>query len=172
MNSYHKSDMKYIVCIFTVLFSTEIVGQYNVLRWYQGKSAAVSITFDGDFDIQYKYALPTLKKSELKGTFFVSAQNINFKKLKKLLKYEHELGSRTYSAKDLSTINPEEIVQEIEKNKTEINQVFPDVAFDVLAYPLGMGAKVGSENDSIRAVISEYFISARGEGRAGGYLAE
>lgn len=164
--------LKGIILLLGIFTSGLSFGQYNILRWYEGKSAAVSITFDGDFEGQINYGLPILKDNDFRATYFITAENANWKLLKKVIKADQEIGSRSYNGYNLVKLSTEEIEKEILKNLQAIQRIYPKVKCESFAYPFGVGSSVSAEDQRVRNAVSKFHISARGFGRAGGYIGE
>ncbi len=54
---------------------TDLFSQTEILKWPDGKSSCVSITFDDGSMNQFKIAVPILNELELPGTFFINTGN-------------------------------------------------------------------------------------------------
>ncbi len=64
--------------IFQLLFfspllfiCTDIIAQTEITKWQDGKTGAVSITYDDGSINQFKYALPVMKRLKLPATFYI-----------------------------------------------------------------------------------------------------
>lgn len=53
-------------------------GSTEVLRWKDGRQAAMSVTLDDQLDSQRKFAVPELEKRHLKATFIINPGNDRF----------------------------------------------------------------------------------------------
>jgi peptidoglycan/xylan/chitin deacetylase (PgdA/CDA1 family) len=82
--------------------------QSEVLKWMDGKSGAVTITFDGGTINQFKVALPILNERGMTGTFFIVTGDITG------AKYRGEFIGRPVS----------EIVEETKVQKTKASNLF------------------------------------------------
>jgi peptidoglycan/xylan/chitin deacetylase (PgdA/CDA1 family) len=60
----------------------EVVARTEILKWPQGKRAAISITFDDGSENQFKVALPILQRLGLPATFFVITGEVKGSKYK------------------------------------------------------------------------------------------
>ena len=65
--------------------------------WPEGKSSAISLTFDGGLPEHYELIAPLLEEHELRGTFFVTVPSLleNPEAWKKLAARGHEIGSHS-----------------------------------------------------------------------------
>lgn len=83
----------------------------------------IAITFNNSLeDDSMAKALDMLKKSKSKATFYVLGQNASKKPkaLERAIKESHEIGSNTWSQKNLTEIKDNEIYQEVLKSKYSI----------------------------------------------------
>jgi peptidoglycan/xylan/chitin deacetylase (PgdA/CDA1 family) len=55
---------------------TERAGQTEILKWQDGKQAAVSLTYDDGSINQFRVALPFMEQYDMKGTFFINTAMI------------------------------------------------------------------------------------------------
>ena len=59
-------------CLFLLFFvNTAVRGQTEITKWQDGKTGAVSITYDDGSINQFKYALPVMKRLKLPATFYI-----------------------------------------------------------------------------------------------------
>jgi hypothetical protein len=90
-----------------LLFAAILVGQYKAspkkqpaaekFHWPQGKKAALSLTFDDARPSQIDTGMPVLNKYRVKGTFYVSPDNLekNLEGWRRAVKAGHEIGNHT-----------------------------------------------------------------------------
>ena len=60
----------------------EVVARTEILKWLQGKRAAISITFDDGTENQFKVALPIMQRLGLPATFFIITGEVKGSKYK------------------------------------------------------------------------------------------
>ena len=58
-----------------VFIMTELQSQTEILKWMDGRSSCISITFDDGSRNQFKIAMPILDELELQATFFINTGN-------------------------------------------------------------------------------------------------
>ncbi len=100
----------------------------------------VALTFDDGPNKSYTpEVLDILLKNQAYATFFINGKNIvnNETLLKKMVGDGHELENHTFSHFDLTTLNKEEIKEEIEATQTEVWRVLPGYTFQYVRPPYG-----------------------------------
>lgn len=65
------------ISLLVLLSSINAYGQTEITRWYNGKSSAISITYDGGTINQFKVALPIMNKLNLPATFYIVTGDIS-----------------------------------------------------------------------------------------------
>ncbi len=60
------------ITIFLILTDGHLYSQTEILKWKDGKSSCVSITFDDGSRNQFKIAIPVLDELAMPGTFFIN----------------------------------------------------------------------------------------------------
>lgn len=77
-----------ILFLVGILFSAninadeEVVARTEILKWPQGKRAAISITYDDGSENQFKVALPIMQRLGLPATFFIITGEVKGSKYK------------------------------------------------------------------------------------------
>ena len=61
-----------IIVLLQALHATESCSQTEILKWKDGKSACVTLTFDDGSRNQFKIAVPILDELDMDGTFFIN----------------------------------------------------------------------------------------------------
>ena len=100
----------------------------------------VALTFDDGPNENYTpKVLDILLKYQAYATFCINGKNIvnNEELLKKMVHEGHELANHTFSHYDLTTLNKEEIKEEIEKNQAEVFRVLPEYTLNYVRPPYG-----------------------------------
>src|SRR4051812_4958579 len=60
-----------LLFIFLSLNYNDVNAQTEITKWQDGKTGAVSITYDDGSINQFKYALPVMKRLKLTATFYI-----------------------------------------------------------------------------------------------------
>ncbi len=100
----------------------------------------VALTFDDGPNEDYTpKVLDILLKYQAYATFCINGKNIvnNEELLKKMVYEGHELANHTFSHYDLTTLNKEEIKDEIAKNQAEVFRVLPEYKLQYIRPPYG-----------------------------------
>ena len=64
------------ITIFQFITGVDLYSQTEILKWKDGKSSCVSITFDDGSRNQFDIAMPVLDNLELPATFFINTGNL------------------------------------------------------------------------------------------------
>ncbi len=174
MRSYQKIIIEGIVSVFLISSTCIFAQQKKSFKWPDGKSMAVSLSWDDARNSQVIIGTPLLNKYEVKATFYVvpSAVEEELEGWQLALKNGHEIANHSLNhpcsgnflwARDkaLEDYSLEQIKAElIEANKklTTLLGVTPTE----FAYPCGqtfVGRGIGTR--SYVPIISEQFISGR-----------
>lgn len=111
---------------------TELTDSVYVTKFKDGKSGAVSFTFDdGDLD-HYLLAAPELEKRGFRGTFWIIGDKIDkgdsvrprmtWEQLKEMSQRGHEISNHSFTHPKLVQMKPEEARREIEMNDSAIQR--------------------------------------------------
>ena len=65
------------IVIFQFIIVLNLYSQTEILKWKDGKSSCVSITYDDGSINQFKVAMPVMDRLGLPGTFYVNSGNFN-----------------------------------------------------------------------------------------------
>ncbi len=65
-------DSIFFLIIIQIWFSQNIFPQTSILKWKDGKSSCVTITYDDGSKNQFRIAMPIMDKYKLPGTFFIN----------------------------------------------------------------------------------------------------
>lgn len=99
--------------------------------YYNGKQAAISLTFDDGTHDQYLHAVSSLDERGLKGTFFITgsivfktqpegSNRMTHNEVAEIYKKGHEIGNHTFHHIDLTTVSIDSAKREIEMNDSAI----------------------------------------------------
>lgn len=95
---------------------------YNALIKYGGialgnkETNKIYLTFDSGYEAGYtEDILATLKKTNVKATFFITAHYLNSSEdlVKKMIEEGHEIGNHTVNHKDITSLSDEELRKEV-----------------------------------------------------------
>ncbi len=162
-------------CLALLLFNTIVVCQtnlnYRFSYWYNNKQAAIAITFDDGFAIQFSGYAPELNKRNIKGTFFIMSSTANWDSIRSLASRGHEIGNHGVSDKNWATelknktITRAQINNEMISSKTAIEtQIGNGYICNSLAWPQGGGggAKTDTSQVAVRHLaMNHFYIGAR-----------
>ena len=118
----------------------------------------VSLTFDDGREDLYNKFYPILDENDLKATFYIVTERINWKglmgwdELETLHKDGNEIGSHTHTHPHLTTLSDGELELEFKKS----HDILRPFNCCTLAYPYG------EYNERIVDLAKRYFIAARG----------
>jgi oligosaccharide reducing-end xylanase len=152
------------------LRTQSIPNDTTIARWYNDKKMAYTLVFDDGTSSQFYKILPTLKKYNLKATFFIIPfriqehhtdstslwYNMNWDIIRTAVNEGHEIGSHTYSHRILT--DPKvDVDKELRISKKMIEKEIPGYQCLTLAYPYN------TYNDSVIKIAKKYYIAARTE---------
>ena len=101
---------------------------------------AVALTFDDGPNFRYTpQVLDILYEQQVPATFFLVGQKLsrNGPLIKEMVSSGHEIGSHTFSHTDLTTLNIQQIQQEIHKTEKELKKILPNYTLQYLRPPYG-----------------------------------
>lgn len=132
--------------------------QPEISYWYNGAKLAVSFTWDDSNPNHYKVIAPIFDKYNLKASFFPICNTIKtafyLEGYKQIASKGHEIGSHTFSHKDLTTLSMNQVETELLKSK----QIIHD-SLNVNA--LSFVHPFNKYNDSINAQVLKYYGFSR-----------
>lgn len=100
----------------------------------------VALTFDDGPNARYTpQVLDLLYEHQVPATFFLVGEKFagNELLLQEMAASGHELESHTFSHPDLTTLNREQIQQEIQKTQTALKEILPDACIQSVRPPYG-----------------------------------
>lgn len=138
-------------CILTFLFiysqaiESQSISGTRILRWPDGKKAAVSISFDDNLVSQLDIAMPEMEKYEFKGTFFIVAQWLDdfavwdglAKRWRGAAQRGHEIGSHSYSHHYLTWLDDKELAFQVKQSKEIIERWIGESNCQIFRHPWG-----------------------------------
>lgn len=148
--------------IALLLFTQMTFGQldYTIDNWYQGKEAAMVLTFD-DWSIEHhQYVVPLLNEYNIEGTFYVNKHG-QYTAFNNAILAGHEIGNHTAShghLLDMDSLSQEEEIFSYNERLTNNVKVKP-LTF---AYPFGEGSRNTAAQHTLRVRLTKEFIGARG----------
>lgn len=111
-----------------------IVVQFN------SENPVIALTFDDGPDTRYTPGvLDILYEQQVPATFFLVGEKLEDNKLlvREMVLSGHEIGNHTFSHKDLTTLNQEQIQQEIWQTDGKMNEILPDYFIKYVRPPYG-----------------------------------
>lgn len=94
----------------------EILNQYNGIAMGNKNSNKIYLTFDSGFEAGFtEDILKTLKKTNVKAAFFITAHYLNTSEdlVKKIIEEGHIIGNHTVNHKDITSLSDEELKKEV-----------------------------------------------------------
>ena len=153
-----KKMKKFLYVLFLLLVlvscqakSVEAVSKAKVIYHYKTVEPYLALTFDdGPNKIQTPKVLKILDKYDVKATFFVVGENIEYQKdiLKEVDKQGHEIGNHFYHHEKLDELSKEEIKETIIKTNELIYSVIKKT-------PKLLRPPYGIVNDTLKEVCGE-----------------
>ena len=153
-----KKMKKYLKCIYLLLILTSCqaktvanLKKAKVYYHYQTIAPYLSITFDdGPNRIQTPKVLKILKKYNIKATFFVIGENVEYQKdiLRKVYKEGHEIGNHFYTHDNINKLTKAQIRENIVLNNELIYKA-------IGVRPKLVRPPYGIVNDNLKAVCGE-----------------
>lgn len=157
-----KKMKKYLKCIYLLLILTSCqaktvanLKKAKVYYHYQTIAPYLSITFDdGPNRIQTPKVLKILKKYNIKATFFVIGENVEYQKdiLRKVYKEGHEIGNHFYTHDNINKLTKAQIRENIVLNNELIYKT-------IGVRPKLVRPPYGIVNDNLKAVCGELNMS-------------
>ena len=129
----------------SMLTNTQVYYHYKTVEPY------LSLTFDdGPRKAQTLKTLSILKKYDIKATFFVVGENIEYQKdvLKQVYEQGHEIGNHMYAHENINKISKKEIKESIIKTNNLIEEV-TGKAPSIIRPPYGI------VNDDLKQICDE-----------------
>lgn len=129
----------------SMLTNTQVYYHYKTVEPY------LSLTFDdGPRKTQTLKTLSILKKYDIKATFFVVGENIEYQKdvLKEVYNQGHEIGNHMYAHENINKISKKEIKESIIKTNNLIKEV-TGKAPSIIRPPYGI------VNDDLKEICDE-----------------
>ncbi|TAH27711.1 MAG: hypothetical protein EAZ07_00515 [Cytophagales bacterium] len=166
--------IKKIIIVQTYLMFLSIVSyaqnpiKYTIAKWLDNKKAAVSITFDDAINGQFTEGLSILDANNIKGTFFITSQNVtsqlgSWSLVLKAYRNKHEIANHTITHASLANLSEVDINKEITScNDAIYNNIKSNS--QTFAYPNGSGGGDSEADIKVRKILKKYFIGARAVG--------
>lgn len=101
----------------------------SIARFRDGKTAAISFTFDDSIDDHYNLVAPQLEKNGFRGTFWVIGSSIDSKgalsssQIREMSDKGHEMSNHTWSHQRLVGIDTAEVVKELRMTDDAIEKI-------------------------------------------------
>lgn len=157
-----KKMKKHLKCIYLLLILTSCqaktvanIKKAKVYYHYQTIAPYLSITFDdGPNRIQTPKVLKILKKYNIKATFFVIGENVEYQKdvLRQVYKEGHEIGNHFYTHDNINKLTKDQIRENIVSNNELIYKT-------IGVRPKLVRPPYGIVNDNLKEVCGELNMS-------------
>jgi len=148
----------------------------KTFTWPEGKTWALSFSFDDAHPGQIETAIPLLNRENIKATFYVmpARLNDNLASWKKALTFGHEIGNHTMHhpcSIDFDWVTEDTAIENysLEKMRYELGEAnrrikeLLDVTPTSFAYTCGVtSVGKGKQNTSYQPLVAELFTSGRG----------
>jgi peptidoglycan/xylan/chitin deacetylase (PgdA/CDA1 family) len=136
-------------------------------RWPGGARAAVSLTYDDGLDSQIAHAAPALDAHGLKGTFFLTRENMEERTAdwQQVARRGHEMGNHSVThpcklRRCTSAVFRQDEIQPMEAFLDKNFGLDGSGRFRSYAYPCGL---IGMGEGSLRERIAHYRVALKGE---------
>jgi peptidoglycan/xylan/chitin deacetylase (PgdA/CDA1 family) len=149
--------------IFLLLAATvtgragSVAAPYEIATWAGFRSAAITYTFDDNLPNQYAVAVPMFHAAGFKMTLFTVVNSwdssFTWSKAQTAAAYGDEIASHTMTHLNLTTVNAEQLTNDLANSRSNINARITNALCVTLAYPY---CAVPRE-----AVTAQYYIAAR-----------
>ena len=137
-----------------------------IARWYEGKTAAVSLRFDDSTESHVVYAIPRLNQYGLKGTFMVNPGKDRYLKNKDFWEKQvpamgHQMGNHTMHHQGAKT--PADAEFEIGEVSRLIWKLYPNRS-KLLVFASGGGGKKwggklwGQASEEYKSLVNKYHL--------------
>ena len=121
----------------------------------------VTLAFDDSYDTCFSVVMPELEERGMKGTFYSLATRIanggwlTTPDLQEIAANGHEIASHTMSHPNLTTLNDDDLIWELEESKLWLEEV---TGQEVVSFAPPMGYT----NDRVLKAVREYYDNSRG----------
>ena len=95
---------------------SKVLRKYNGIAMGNANSNKIYLTFDSGYEAGFtEDILATLKKTNIKATFFITAHYLNTSEdlVKKMINEGHTIGNHTVNHKDITSLSDDELKSEI-----------------------------------------------------------
>lgn len=145
-------------------FSTDLAGNSEQVNTQQLQTnTVVSLTFDDQYENQWRYAVPLLQSHNMNATFYVITSDtdhgfqccMSWSQLQTLQSQGDDIGSHTIDHPNLTTLSSDQVTQEVCGSRQDLisHGITNPVSF---AYPFG------AYNSSVESIVQQCgFTNAR-----------
>lgn len=167
-----KTNKQSVILIFLGLLPLISFSQttlnYTIAKWYDNKKAASSLTFDDAISGQFTDAMPIMDVNNIKGTYFLTSQNIvsqlgGWSLVINAIKSGHEIANHSVTHPTLINLSDAAINKEF-KDCNDAILANARVKSITMAYPNGSGGDNSVADQKVRDIAKKYFIGARAAG--------
>ena len=151
----------FFVVLIAICLPVSAAADHKVTRWYGGRTAAVSVTFDDGLYSQFRIGASMMDAYGFKGSFYImsdagwNAWPTYWEDWAEVAAAGHEIGSHTITHAHLSSLSEPEIRHELMDSLQTIESMIDLPQGMTIAYPYG-------EHDAlVRTLTEEYYIAGR-----------
>ena len=127
------------------VIGTQSIGETRILRWPDGKKAAVSLSFDDNLISQLDIAMPEVRESKNTKTVNNVPQWLDdfaiweglAQRWKEAAQRGHEIGSHSYSHRYLTWLDERELAFQVKKSKEIIERWIGEGNCQIFRHPWG-----------------------------------
>jgi peptidoglycan/xylan/chitin deacetylase (PgdA/CDA1 family) len=131
----------------------------QLTSWFEGKTAAVSATFDDSLAGHWSHADPIMTARGIRGTFFVISGNTDWDGARAAALNGHEIAS--HSTVNATLKNDADFATKLAESKakieSEISSAIPGYAVGTIAWPFGYGGR----DTTVREAADDLYFAAR-----------
>ena len=138
------------------MFAGKSFAAHRITNWPENKLGAVSLSFDDSLYTHLSLAIPALNARDMKGTFFVITNGVDWNSWRNAANMGHEIGSHTISHPHLTTLSLAQVQVELGESKAAIDNQIPSQKVRSFSYPFG------EFNDDVELIAQNYYFAARG----------
>jgi len=149
-------------------FSTDLAGNAEQVNTQQIQTdTVVSLTFDDQYQNQWRYSVPLLQSHSMTATYYVITSDsdppfsccMSWSELQTLQSQGNDIGSQTIDHPNLTTLTPDQVTQEVCGSRQDMlnNGITNPVSF---AYPFG------ASNSTVESLVQQcgFTVSRAGGG--------
>ena len=150
-----------LVALLSVWLPRSASADHQVTRWYGGRGAAVSLTFDDGLYSQCRIGAPLVEAHGFKGSFYIMTDAgweewpNYWEDWAAVAAAGHEIGSHTITHAHLASLTEVELRYELRESRKTIELMIEQPPGMTIAYPYGETTPL------VENIAEEYYIAGR-----------